>query len=84
MKTMTYQEFSDLCSVALHLMQNEEDLKKLKTDRNKLSLQRMLGFFEKTEEYEACQDIQEIAIEIFGHTLSPVDIHIIYETESEV
>lgn len=80
---MTYQEFSELCSSALHLLQNEEDLKKLNTERNKLSLQRMLGFFEMNEEYEACQDIQEIAIEIFGHTLSPVNINIIYETETE-
>jgi hypothetical protein len=84
MKTMTYQQFSDLCATALYLLQNEDDLKKLKTDKNKLALQRMLGFFEQNEEYEACQDIQEIATEIFGHTLSPVDIHIIYETESEV
>jgi hypothetical protein len=84
MKTMTYQQFSDICATALYLLQHEEDLKKLNTERNKLSLQRMLGFFEQNEEYEACQDIQEIATEIFGHPLSPVDIHIIYEEEPQV
>lgn len=79
---MKMEEFSELCYTALDLLMREEDLERLNTPNNKLSLQRMLGFFELQEEYEACQDIQEIAIEIFGQTLTPVEIHVIYE-ESE-
>jgi hypothetical protein len=83
MNTMTYTEFSELCHVSLEMLMSEENLSNLKTDQNRFSLQRMLGFFETTEDYEACQDLQDIALEIFGERINPIHIKVIYEDQSK-
>lgn len=77
---MNYSEFSELCFLSLELLMEEEDLAKLNTEQNRFSLQRMLGFFEMNEEYEACQDLQDLSMEIFGERINPIYIDIIYES----
>jgi hypothetical protein len=82
MKKMYLEEFRDLCMTALEVLHAEEDLKSLASPVTENAIGKMLYFFESIEDYEACQDIQEIALAIFDRRVEPAIIR--YETaESE-
>lgn len=74
MKTIYFEEFRDLCLSALELLRSEDDLSKLANPTTEDAIGKMLYFFEGEEDYEACQDIREIAQAIFGRTVQPTII----------
>ena len=82
MKKIHFQEFADLCMSALELLRTEEDLKRLANPVTEDAIGKMLYYFEEMEDYETCQDIQEMAIAIFDRPIQPTIVQ--YETtESE-
>lgn len=82
MKKLHFEEFRELCLAALELLRTENDLKSLANPVTEDAIGKMLFYFEGEEDYETCQDVQEIAVAIFGRTIQPTIIR--YEaTESE-
>lgn len=75
--TICYEDFAEMCINALNLLKTEDNLSRLNNQQTEEAMRRMLYYFESVEEYETCQDIQEIANVIFGHSIEPM--HITYE-----